>query len=276
MTDKIDDGFTEDGLRALLGDLLDGWRNDRGRGQGFESAGEPATVSTVYALTAHAYKLGYAVLALLGDGFAVETIPLIRSAYEATITASWIGQIPDALPAYLNRNHNQQKALRDTMTAAGWADGSPAIPADALTPYLVSKHSKDGASYVQTLCKDFFTGDAMYSVYRGLSWLTHPTAAVTDMYLEMKPTAVRPTLHTTARYANDLMTTWLHVLCASLVWSARALNLIDATRTKSGDRQRLRIAARTLGITEFLAVTNDAKFRGSKHERVRAAAPDAD
>ncbi len=108
--------------------------------------------------------------------------------------------------------------------------------------------------------------------------MTHPTAAVTDMYLEMREGNDIPVLHTTARTDLDgsSMATWLHVLCSSLVWSARALNLIDAERASSNDRRRLRDAAKTLRIDEFLRVTEDAKFRGQKAERKKVrATPDS-
>jgi Family of unknown function (DUF5677) len=270
MTDTIEENFTEAEMREMLTELLEGWRNDRGSGQDFETKAHAAVVGTVYALTAHAHKLGYAVANLIDAGFALETIPVIRAAYESAITASWIAQVPDALPAYLNRDHNQQKALRDTVKKAGWAAGKQVIAADTLEPYLVSAESKTGASKTEVLCKDFIKGDGLYSLYRGLSWMTHPTAAVTDLYLEMRRGSEIPTLHTTARYDRDFMTTWLHVMCSSLVWSARALNLVDSRRAKSGDRQRLRIAAKRLHTDEFLAVKPDATFRGKKSERKRA------
>ncbi len=161
-------------------DLLNGWAHDRGNGQGFTTKAHIAMVGTVYALVAHTHKLGYAVLELLNAGFTIEIIPLVRAGYESALTASWIAQVPDALPAYLNRNHSQQKALRDTIYKAGWMAGNQVIPADELEPYLVSGPSKNGASYVVKLCADFLGGDGMYGLYRGLSWMTHPTAAVTD------------------------------------------------------------------------------------------------
>src|SRR6185437_5808519 len=126
----------------------------------------------------------------------------------------------------------------------------------------------------EKLCNDFHGGAGMYGIYRGLSWMTHPTAAVTDFYLEMREGEAQPVLHTKARIPpdEDLMVTWTHMMCATLVWSARALNLIDAERAKSDDRKRLREAAKTLGINEFLRVTKDAKFRGRQSERRRSRA----
>jgi hypothetical protein len=272
-TDDLERIFTANGIGEMLVELLNGWREGRGDGQGFSTRAHIALVGTVYALAAHTHKLGFAVLEMRKAGFTIEVIPLVRAAYEAALTASWIAQVPDALPAYLNRNHNQQKALRDTIQKAGWASGRQVIPADELEPYLVSDLSKGGANYVNKLCDDFAGGDGMYGLYRGLSWMTHPTAAVTDMYLEMREGNDIPVLHTTARTDLDgpSMVTWLHVLCSSLVWSARALNLIDAERASSNERRRLRDAAKTLHVNEFLRVTQNAKFRGQKTERKRVS-----
>lgn len=264
--------FSGDGIREMLVELLNGWRRNRAEGQTFASKQHAAKVGTVYALTAHAHKLAYAVLELLNAGFTIEAIPTIRAAYEAALTASWVAQIDDALPAYLNRNHGQQRALRDSVQKTGWSGAEKIdIPADALGPFLVSAGSKNGARKTEDLCSDFYNGYEMYSVYRGLSWMTHPTAAVTDLYLELKPGSDIPTLHTTAHVeTDDLMVTWVHILCSSLVWSARALNFIDDQRDKTEDRQRLRDAAKKLRIAEYLRVSEDAKFRGAKAERQRA------
>lgn len=153
---QVEDEFTEDQLRQILIDLLNGWAAGRADGRGFSTKAHPARVGVVYALTAHAYKMGYATKALLEAGFKVETLPSIRAVYEATLTLSWIAQTDDGLPAYLNRNHNHQKALRDSAKAAGWDSATRPIPADELEAYLVSKDSKDGARSTEELCGDFY------------------------------------------------------------------------------------------------------------------------
>jgi hypothetical protein len=256
----------------MLVDLLNGWAADRGDGRGFSTKAHPARIGVVYALTAHAYKMGFAVNTLLNAGFKLETVPSIRAAYESTLTLSWIAQIDDGLPAYLNRSHSQQKALRDTAKKAGWASADTPIPADELDAYLVSKDSKERANNTEKLCSDFYNGHAMYSMYRALSGLAHPSAHIVDLYLAINPNTELPILHTTAQYGDDrdYMITWLHILCSTLVWAARALNLINAERARSADRKRLRDAAAALKIAEFLRVTEEAKFRGERAERRRS------
>lgn len=269
MPDTTQNPFTRENLRELLASLLDGWARDRGAGRGFESKMHPAAVGTVYALAAHAHRLGCAVASLFDAELDVEAIPVIRAAYEATITASWIALIPDALPAYLNTNHQQQKTFRESVRKAGWSSGHDR--AEVLEPHLVSGPSATGAAKIWVLCADFVKGDELYSLYRALCWMTHPTAMVTDLYLELKPGVEFPTLHTSAQVDDneDFTAAWLFVLCSSLVWSARALNLIDHKRARSGDRTRLRQAAKRLNIDEYLEVKADAKFRGQKSEQRR-------
>ncbi len=267
------DIFTGQGIREMLVELLNGWRRDRAYGLTFASKQHAAKVGTVYALTSHAHKLAYAVLELLNAGFTIEAIPTIRAAYEAALTASWVAQVDDALPAYLNRNHAQQRALRDSVLKTGWLETERIdIPDAPLESHLVSGDSRKGARRTEDLCGDFYNAHEMYSIYRGLSWMTHPTTVVTDLYLELKPGSDIPTLHTTAHDGGegDLMVTWVHILCSSLVWSARALNFIDDQRAKTEDRRRLRDAAKRLRIAEYLRVTEDARFRGAQAERQRA------
>lgn len=271
--------FTEAELRTLLRQLLDSWDLHQGRQAAFESNAHAARVGMIYALAVHTHRLGRAVQSLLDAGFTVEAVPTIRAAFEAAITAAWIQQIPDALPAFLNRNHAQQQALRDTAVKAGWAatrDAEP-IHADELDAYAVSKTSKDGAKYTEALCRDMNADAAAYALYRGLSWFTHPTAMVADLYLNLPEGAGVPTLLRTPKDEDgEFMLPWIHIMCSTLVWAARTLNLIDSKRARNGDRQRLRNAAKQLRITEMLTAKPDALERGRKAERarVRSATPD--
>lgn len=114
--------------------------------------------------------------------------------------------------------------------------------------------------------------DGMYSIYRLLSGMAYPSAHIVELYLTLDPETDLPVLRTTADYGQDrdFIVAYLHILCSSLVWAARALNLIDSQRANTSDRQRLRDAAKQLKIVESLAVTPTAKFRGEKAERLRA------
>jgi hypothetical protein len=226
----------------------------------------------IYALVVHAHRLGGAVESLLSAGFTVEAVPSIRAAFEAAVSAAWIQQVPDALPAFLNRNHSQQQAMRDTAARAGWAATREAepIPADEIAAYEVSASSTGSARSVEAMCRDMNADAAAYSLYRGLSWFTHPTAMVADLYLHLPEGANRPTLLRTTKDENgDFMLPWLHIMCSTLVWAARTLNLIDKSRSRSGDRQRLREAAAQLRITEMLTAKDEAIERGRKAERMR-------
>jgi hypothetical protein len=90
-------------------------------------------------------------------------------------------------------------------------------------------------------------------------------------YLELPDGADVPTLRPTPKLEKEFMWTWLHVLCSSMVWSARILNLQDSNRAKVRDeRNRLRIAADRLGIPPFLKAKQNAIHRGAKSERRRA------
>lgn len=272
MTTKSD--FNEDALRDLLRELLTGWETGRGGNSSFVSKAHAARVGMIYALVAHAHRLGRAVEALLDGGFRVEAVPSIRAAFECAINAAWIEQVPDALPAYLNRNHAQQQALRDTAVRAGWSatrDAQP-IPADELEDYSVSRTSKEGAKKTEAMCRDLTADAQAYALFRGLSWFTHPTAMVTDLYLTLAEGAEIPTLRTVPKDEADFMLPWIHIMCSSLVWAARALNLIDAKRSSNGDRTRLRGAARELRIVEMLLATPEAITRGKKAERARLRA----
>lgn len=134
-------------------------------------------------------------------------------------------------------------------------------------PHLVSGPSAGGARNYKGLCADFVKDDELYT--KALCSMAHPTAIVTNLYLELKPGAEFPTLHTTAQVDENFTASWLFVLCSSLVWSARALNLIDPKRARSRDRTRLRQAAKRLNIDEYLKVKEAAKFRGQKSEQRR-------
>lgn len=265
------DDFAQQELRDILEELLQAWQADRGGA--FQTKAHVAVFGTVYGLTAHAHRLGGAVAELTDSGRHLETVPIVRAAFEAAIMASWIGHVPDALPAFMNRQANQQKALRDSAVLAEWVpkDEPLTIPADNMEPYTASAESREAAKKTFELCNDLLNGHSLYTLYRGLSWLTHPTAAITDYYMELPDGAAIPTLRDTPKLEPEFMRTWLHITCSSLVWSARILNLKDAERaSKPAERHRLRKAAERLGIPEFLEAKPGAIQRGEKSERKRA------
>lgn len=262
----------EQQLRALLDGLLSAWDAERAADREFRSRVHPARVTTIYALATHAHRLGGAVANLYDAGLHVESMPIIRSAYETALHAAWLQQVDDALPAYLNRNHSMQRALRDTAQRAGWGAflaPDTQIPADQVDPFVVSPQSREGAKRVQDLCADLSVGGQAYSLYRALSWFTHPTALVCDLYAHLPDDRDVPMLLRSPNLEPDFMAPWLHVMCSSLVWSARSLNMIDDSRKESGTRERLRRAARELRIVERISVTPDAAFRGQRAERLR-------
>lgn len=255
--------LTELQLHDLLAALLGGWQNDHGLGQLFGSTSPAATVATVHSLVAHAYRLASCVHTLLRTGFGVETVPLIRAAYEATLTAAWVAQIPDGVPAYMNYNRAQQRALMETIIAAKWVPTGTRIAAHEIEDFEVTDLSARSAKVTLKLCADFVMNHNLYGMYRGLCASTHPTAHITDLYIDLDRTTVRANLRTTPKHQVDAMRSDLYILCASLVWAERALDSLDADSTVAQGRTRLTEIADRLQVPHTLIATPEAVQRGA-------------
>ncbi len=243
-------------LRPLLDSLLQNWR------------AAPPEVTTpsektehlpiVFALTAHTHRLTAAALVLWDQDLRLEAIPLVRAAYEAALTSMWIAQVGDALPAFLNRELRQRRALAGTLGRTSWTLSPEELRKIGRAGYEARDTTSNAvAGSFQQLCDDLKPGgNEAYGLYRFMSALVHPTVSVADQYLEPRVgQAGWPPFALSVFPVKQEGDVWLYFLAISAMWSGRATDFYDRDRRR---RSELRSAARTLGAPPVLTLSDKA------------------
>jgi hypothetical protein len=224
----------------------------------------------VHAFSTHALRLGAAGLDMFEAGLHLESVPTIRAAYEAALTASWTSDSREAPAAVFNEDVRQRTNLAKAMGRANsevFREGGPKLPYVDVDKLATAADAQ--ARWFEQMCMALQPGgpDA-YVIYRGLSAFAHPSAALADKYVEENPdhpSGMR--LLTNPNGSED--STWLFMLVASMVWAARALDVMVVGRP---NRNYLRQVARRLGIAEVLRLSQEAFLseQSARSERRRA------
>ncbi|MER6792132.1 DUF5677 domain-containing protein [Amycolatopsis mediterranei] len=220
---------------------------------------------SVHGLVAHTYRVGEQALTMCTSGATLEAMPLIRMSYESALTSHWIAQNIDGAEALLNRDvHSREIAIRTLLNARSEVLRSGAQDFPAADAELLRTSSKAQARNFEQLCRDLEPGGVdAYAYYRLMSWYSHPSSRIIDSYVV--PTEDRQNISALRLEPAETDTImWVHFLAYSFVWAGRAVDFVDADRTH---RNKLRDAARTLGIAEVLKLSDKAKLRTAKAEK---------
>jgi hypothetical protein len=195
----------------------------------------------------------------------MEALPLIRLSYESALTAHWIAQNIDGAEAVLNRDVQSRQAAVQTLKKAN----SEVLRSGVQNfPYadrdLLRTSSQAQARNFEQLCHDLEPGGAdAYAYYRLMSWYSHPSARIIDSYVQPPSNDTDITTLRLSPVDSDA-NMWTHFIAYSLIWSARAVDFVDANRTH---RSELREAARKFGISDVLKLSDDAIRRTKKAEQ---------
>lgn len=196
--------------------------------------------------------------AMQGGAITVAHMPLVRSIYEATLTAVWCDEVPDGAAAIMKEEGRQRRNLESAMqSVASFAAAKP-MPhvdwADVETP-----SAAQGRSF-EKLAEDVGL-DGAYVFFKILSNYSHATVRVVDEYLLEDD----GDLGMRFRAEPDPLCgeAWTHLVAACLVWAGMLANYCDAARTR---RNELRAIARRLGIKPELPIRVDALRRASRRK----------
>lgn len=246
-------------------DLIALWKSRQDGETKFRERGSPPNLMkflSTYGLAAHAYRVGERGLEMCESGSVIESFPLLRACYESAITAHWVAQNTDGAEALLNKDVQSRKAAAQTLKKARsdiLRSGAHEFP--GTTRELLKTSSQNQAKYFEQLCNDLEPAGAdAYTYYRLMSWYTHPTARLIDLYIQ--PSEDKTKLEALRQEPEQMdADMWIHFLACSFVWAGRALDFIDDERLH---RSKLREAARLLGIPDVLKLSADAIRRTSR------------
>ena len=262
---------TIDDLNSMADGLLDTWAalptaNDgkfRMKAKNKGRTAEPQFLTT-YALAAHVYELARTVLPLLREGKSTASAPLVRSIYETALTAHWVAQAADGAEGFFLEEQRQRRALRgDLRKAVSERFRESAETIAHLDLNLPETPDQDSARSFAALCEDLEPGGTdAYIWYRLLCQFTHPSALVTDEYLDEEDDQIWLCVEP----KNDNTELWLYLTTVSMVWAARAVTFME--EDPAARRNYLRAVARRLGVSPELQLS--ARYR-QRRQRAKVA-----
>ena len=205
----------------------------------------PGQFAAIIALNSYIHGATWRIHDGISEHFYPSDIAVVRSIYEAAMTAVWLAKEPEAVNAWtreLSRNRKRMRhlALRSS-NFADMADIMDLVEPDPSWPEA-SEASAAEARNVEALARRFPLADA-YILYKMLCEMTHPTVALVDQYLSPGTGEAGFAFHVHGRPRTDDIWAWLVAVCA--LWSSR---LVDHYTPGSPHRSRLRAIARQLDV----------------------------
>src|ERR1035437_7761844 len=218
-------------------------------------------------LASHVHRLARPAFDMLRQGLVLESVPTLRAMFEAAVTAHWAVQVPDAVDGFALKDRNQRRWLLDAMYEMGPDFFGKVEHRQAIAELDAITIPEGGASArFATICKDLNPPQMfLYSQYRLLSQMTHPSDLLMDSYFHEidRPPGLARVTPPKQPPPNGLAAFGL----ASLIWAGHAVEYSNPTRER---RRALREAATTLAISPTLTATSSAMARQSKAARQRA------
>ncbi|MFB0633546.1 DUF5677 domain-containing protein, partial [Streptomyces sp. AB3(2024)] len=193
---------------------------------------------------AEIHRIAEAVLTLIDNGHRHESLVLVRTAWEMTISLHWLSQKGDkGAEGVFFEGARQSKALVKDMTTASFSvpqavlDATQQLPVDKTEEWETFKR-------FQAQCDAIDPKRDLYAVYRYLSGSTHPSEHSAFAFLDprseplgllMKPKSGLPVSEVT--------------MAQCLIWAGRAFDSLISGQPR---KQFLKQKARELGLVPVL------------------------
>lgn len=251
-------------LIDMLERLIEAWDGPREQVEFYKRGEKPKLdrFVVITALASHVHRLADSALLLTHEGHNIQTIPLIRAAYETALTTQWLAQAGDGIEAVMNKWMRSRQVLGEEMSKMS-LEHLQEIGADILAQDLVTARrtaSEPQGRRFQRLCEDFRGGDELYVHYRGMSAYVHPSERVADEYASVGndgSIAFQSAPKFNQKDSSGFRA-WLFMLTWSVLLAARAYDFIDKSKTS---RSMLRDFGRQLGVPSELHLTEKAGRR---------------
>ncbi|MET8506809.1 DUF5677 domain-containing protein [Streptomyces sp. NPDC004787] len=193
---------------------------------------------------AEVHRLAEAALTLIDSGYRHESLILVRSAWEMTISLHWVTQKGDkGAEGVFSEGARQAKALVGDMKKANFT--TPPAVLDAVLQLPVDKTEEASTfKFFQQQCDAIDPTRELYSVYRHLSGTAHPSDQAA--YAFLNPATEPPGLLLTPRPSLPVSEV---TLAQCLIWAGRSF---DSLITGQPRKQFLKRKARELGLVQVL------------------------
>lgn len=257
--------LTDVELRDLAMSLIESWNAGPLQVE-MRPGREQGQFVVTYGLAAHAHRLAKAALLLLENGLTLEAAPTVRSLYEHSLTAQWVGQYKDGAAGFTHEYLRARRATVETLLRTGRQSArEKAQQMEDIDPWEDTPHDAEKpARHFGMLCQELNVTEELYAYYRIMSGMAHPTGHIVDSYVE----SVDPLVVSREPQGHEQASSSLYLCCVSLVLAGRALDWLDRSHPR---REKLRRAARTLGIKPELQLSEAFYTRIRKSKAKQAA-----
>ncbi|MGW8953033.1 DUF5677 domain-containing protein [Streptomyces sp. NPDC055709] len=193
---------------------------------------------------AEVHRLAEAALTLIDNGFRHESLILVRTAWEMTISLHWLAQKGDkGAEGVFSEGARQSQALVKDMATASY--NVPQSVLDAINEMPVNKTDEQKAfRQFQAQCDAIDPNKDLYAAYRHLSSTAHPSDQAAYPFLDVnrEPPAL-------LMQPKDGALVTEVILAQVLIWAGRAF---DEMTTGKPRKQFLQRKARELDLKTIL------------------------
>jgi hypothetical protein len=239
-----------DQVLSALRVLIDLWDSRAGLGWNVSSDRHGVNVAMINAYTSHAVNLARAVIDLHISGRTFESVSLVRSSMECSVTAAWLALYPEKTPALLKYSASERKKLLTDIVAFGGGSAADAI-AQVEQLEAIEGHTDPEGRWLKSRFSALKGGSSHYVTYRALCALDHAGNSLADAYTERaEQSEANPWGIVLRDHPDDqLGVTWLGIE-ASLILQAQIA--ADSILSKPHHKTQLRKWAKKLGVSATL------------------------
>jgi hypothetical protein len=235
---------------SALRSLIDLWDSRAGLGWNVSSDRHGVNIAMINAYTSHGVNLARAVIDLHLAGRTFESVSLVRSTMECSVTAAWLSLYPDKTPDLLKYSATERKKLLTDIVKFGGGSADEAI-AEVEQIESIEGHTDPEGKWLKSRFNALKGGDSLYVTYRALCALDHAGNSLADAYTERAEVSEANPWGIVLRDHPDdsLGVTWLGIE-ASLILQAQIA--ADSILVEPRHRDQHSKWAKKIGISESL------------------------
>ncbi|MEH0933212.1 DUF5677 domain-containing protein [Micromonospora sp. CPCC 205558] len=214
------------------------------------------TARVVFVLAATAHNMARGAVHLWDGGFLVESMPNVRTCFEACVSAAWTQQTGRrGVEAYLYERARQSQVILRQLDEAGHAVPDAVRETVDTAPLLAQPPQlRDRARSIQAMCRDLDYSAGLYLMYRELSDEAHTSIGlIRHLARTPEDDLVHLAQPRHGQHADTLAT--FAVACA-LIWAGRAFSEVSLHKPH---KRALRAAAQELGVPHILTAASSPR-----------------
>jgi hypothetical protein len=211
---------------------------------------DPAQVTLLYGLTAHAHYMVRRCLPILAES-TIAAIPIVRLVFECGVMAQWLRFVPGSEMTLMDEfDGHMERVIDDLESSAepGWRERAAELRGGLTEIPDLSEAPRAYPARIRRICESFYGGTDLYRDYRVLSAHTHAGAQLATTWLVSDAAGSRVLDKPRESLSIEFVG---RTALSALGWSSRAFddlvaesprsNFLDSVEQRSQLPTRLRI-----------------------------------